>query len=73
MSLRNDIVSFWLWGYRGNLRTELQAPVLLHDIYELRLFLKPHLYSMNKLTQASEETVTVCLNANNRIIACLRW
>ena len=28
MSLRNDIVSFWFWGYRGNLRTELQAPVV---------------------------------------------
>ena len=28
MSLRNDIVSFWFWGYRGHLRTELQAPVL---------------------------------------------
>ena len=27
MSLRSDIVSFWFWGYRGNLRTELQAPV----------------------------------------------
>ena len=28
MSLRNDIVSFWFWGYMGNLRTELQAPVV---------------------------------------------
>ena len=27
MSLRNDIVSFWFWGYRGDLRIELQAPV----------------------------------------------
>ena len=26
--LRNDIVSFWFWGYRGYLRTELQAPVV---------------------------------------------
>ena len=28
MSLRNDIVSFWFWGYRGDLRIELQAPVI---------------------------------------------
>ena len=28
MSLRNDIVSFWFWGYRGDLRIELQAPVV---------------------------------------------
>ena len=32
MSLRNDIgsndiVSFWFWGYRGDWRIELQAPV----------------------------------------------
>ena len=29
MSLRSDIVSFWFWGYRGDLRIELQAPVIL--------------------------------------------
>ena len=29
MSLRsNDIVSFWFWGYRGDWRIELQAPVV---------------------------------------------
>ena len=27
MSLRNDIVSFWFWGYRGDWMIELQAPV----------------------------------------------
>ena len=26
--LRNDIVSFWFWGYRGDWRIELQAPVI---------------------------------------------
>ena len=30
VSLRSDIVSFWFWGYMGDLRIELQAPV---DIY----------------------------------------
>ena len=28
MSLRNDIVRFWFWGYRGGIKTELQAPVV---------------------------------------------
>ena len=28
MSLRNDIVSFVFLGYRGDLRIELQAPVI---------------------------------------------
>ena len=27
MSVRNDIVSFWFWGYMGDLRIELLAPV----------------------------------------------
>ena len=27
MSLRSDIISFWFWGYRGDLRIELQAHV----------------------------------------------
>ena len=27
MSLRNDIVSFWFWGYWGDIRIELQASV----------------------------------------------
>ena len=27
MSLRSDTVSFWFWGYIGDIRTELQAPV----------------------------------------------
>ena len=27
MSLRSDIVSLCFWGYRGDLRIELQAPV----------------------------------------------
>ena len=27
MLLRNDIVSLWFWGYRGDWRIELQAPV----------------------------------------------
>ena len=26
--LRNDIVSLWFWGYRGDWRIELQAPVV---------------------------------------------
>ena len=30
MSLRNDIVSFWFWGYRGEIKTELQSPLMLH-------------------------------------------
>ena len=29
MSLRNDIVSFWFWGYRGDIRIELQAPLVI--------------------------------------------
>ena len=33
MSLRSDIVSFWFWGYRGDLRIELQAPVLYCRFY----------------------------------------
>ena len=37
MSLRNDIVSFWLWDYRGDLRTELQAPVIKLKIKMLPL------------------------------------
>ena len=28
MSLSNDIVNFWFWGYRGDWRIELQAPVV---------------------------------------------
>ena len=28
MSLRNDTVSFWFWTYVGDIRTELQAPVV---------------------------------------------
>ena len=28
MSLRSDIVSFGFWGYRGDIKTELQAPVV---------------------------------------------
>ena len=28
MSLRSDIVSFWFLGYRGEIKTELQAPVI---------------------------------------------
>ena len=28
MSLRNDSVGFWFWGYRDDLRIELQAPVI---------------------------------------------
>ena len=27
MSLRNDIMRFWFLGYRGEIKTELQAPV----------------------------------------------
>ena len=27
-TLRNDIVSFWFLGYRGDIRTEFQAPVI---------------------------------------------
>ena len=27
MSQRNGIVSFWIWGYIGEIKTELQAPV----------------------------------------------
>ena len=26
--LRNDIVRFWFWGYRGEIKTELPAPVV---------------------------------------------
>ena len=29
MSLCSDIVSYWFWGYRGEIRTELQASVIL--------------------------------------------
>ena len=29
MSLRNDIVRFWFWGFGGEIKTELQAPVVL--------------------------------------------
>ena len=32
MSLRNEIVSFWFWGYRGDLRIKLQAPKVLVEI-----------------------------------------
>ena len=34
MLLRNDIVSFWFWGYSGDLRIELQAPVLNSTEFE---------------------------------------
>ena len=27
--LRNDTVSFWFWGYIGDIRTQLQAPVVI--------------------------------------------
>ena len=33
MSLRNDIVSLWFWGYRGDWRIELQAPVLYLSLH----------------------------------------
>ena len=35
VSLRNDIVSFRFWGYRGDLRIELQAPVFIHKAWSL--------------------------------------
>ena len=28
MSLRNDIVSFWFWGYKGDIGIDLQAPLV---------------------------------------------
>ena len=35
MSLRNDIMSFRVWGYRSDIRIELQAPVR-NDIMSFR-------------------------------------
>ena len=35
MSLRNDIVSFWFWGFRGDWRIELQAPVVRPEYVSL--------------------------------------
>ena len=32
--LRNDIVRFWFWGYRGEIKTELQAPVVYLEVFE---------------------------------------
>ena len=35
MSLRSDIVSFWFCGYRGDIKIELQAPVLWSNMQHL--------------------------------------
>ena len=36
MSQRNDIVRFWFLGYRGEIKPEIQAPVVL-----IHFFAKP--------------------------------
>ena len=54
MSLRSDIVSFWFWGYRCDIRTELQAP-LEKESERLKYIYRPNLIGPLILEKAFEE------------------
>ena len=56
--LRNDIVSFWFWGYRGDLRIELQAPVIiLAKSYSMIMLLLQYMAYMRRIQKVLSEWV----------------
>ena len=59
--LRNDIVSFWFWGYRGDLRIELQAPVVT----------QPH--KCNRTSSISYNFSWFTLQAVDLLFACISF
>ena len=73
MSLRSDIVSFWFWGYRGDIKTELQAPVVLLENKHFKWIFtlwKQHDYQISGFT-VSKATINCMLNTN--VHECNIW
>ena len=79
--LRNDIVCFWFWGYRCDIRTELQAPVIWAQIVcngnqqKTKVTASKDWVEGSPIAQLVEcqtcEQEVVCLNPTSSAVLCL--